>query len=69
MEINGVLWDSCPNGIDCEKTYATKDGGVLMRLDRTRILTGEQGAELGIDLPAHEVLAYVPPEQWRGSQP
>jgi hypothetical protein len=65
MKITGVSWDSCPNGIDCEKTYDTDAGGKLMRLDRSRLV---DPAAVGVNLPAHEFLVFVPDEQWEGGR-
>lgn len=65
MKITTVEWDSCPNGIDCEKTYGTDAGGVLLRLDRERVV---DPATVGLSLPAGEFLVFVPDQQWNGGK-
>lgn len=67
MNITTIVWDSCPNGIDCEKTYGTDSGGVVLRLDRTRVV---DPATVGLkDVPPHEFLVFVPEQQWNGGRP
>ncbi len=65
MKITTVMWDSCPNGIDCEKTYGTDEGGVLLRLDRDRVV---DPTTVGLEVPAHEFLVFVPDQQWNGGR-
>ena len=67
MDLHGIRWDSCPNGIDCEKTYDT-EGGVVLRLDRARLVDTGTVTGLAGDLPAHEFLVFVPTEQWEGGR-
>lgn len=62
MQITGVLYDECPNGVTCERTWATDAGGKLRRIKKHRILTPGEAAALEIAVPDDEFLVFTPDE-------
>lgn len=66
MKITKQLWRDkfCPNGIDCETVYDTDGTEVGVRFRWDKVLTDEQAAALGVNLPAHEGMLLFPREGW-----
>lgn len=64
MEITGVLYEECPNGVTCEGTWAAVDEtgttGKLRRVKQRRILGAPELEALGVHCEPDEFVVFTP---------